>query len=233
MFNFFINYNSDGNYYFLTKDGCISIAILLVIVMAAAAFLFNHKQNAKISTKQLVFSAVSVATAFALSYIKIIQLPWGGSATLCSMLFVCLAGYYYGPKMGLMAAFSYGLLQLLQDGGSYIIHPFQICCDYVFSFMALGLSGFFSKKKHGLVLGYIAGIIGRLVFLSLGGYIFWMSYMPKDFPASLSAVYPIVYNGSFILTEGILTIAVLLIPTVNKGLSYIRKLATSESFTLY
>ncbi|MDO5401935.1 MAG: energy-coupled thiamine transporter ThiT [Eubacteriales bacterium] len=200
----------------------IGIIVLLILFMVVAAFLFGKKSNVKFNTKQLVFSAVSIAIAFALSYVKLFSMPWGGSITLCSMLFVCLVGYFYGQRMGLTAALCYGLLQLLQDGGSYIIHPFQLCCDYLFSFMALGLSGFFANKKNGLVIGYLVGILGRLVFLSLGGYIFWMSYMPESFPASLSAIYPIVYNGSFIAVEGVITIIIISIPAVSKAIKKIK-----------
>jgi thiamine transporter len=228
MFNFFVSYDAETEGYVLSQAGYISIVILLVAILVASAFLFNRKQNAKVSTKQLVFSAVSIAIAFALSYVKIFQMPWGGSITLCSMLFVCLVGYFYGPKLGLMAALAYGLLQLVQDGGTYMIHPFQVCCDYIFSFMALGLSGFFANKKNGLLLGYLTGILGRFVFLSLGGYIFWMSYMPESFPTTLAFLYPIAYNGSYIFAEGLITIIILLVPAVNKGILHIKQAAISE-----
>jgi thiamine transporter len=225
MFKTFISYDVNNECYSLTQTGYITIVILLVAILVASAFLFNHKQNIKISTKQLVYSAASIAIAFALSYIKIWQMPWGGSVTLCSMLFVCLVGYFYGPKLGLMAALAYGFLSLLQDGGSYMLHPFQVCCDYLFSFMALGLSGFFANKKNGLLIGYLVGIFGRFVFLSLGGYIYWMSYMPKSFPKSLSSIYPIAYNGSYILIEGIITVVILIVPAVRKGLAHVKQAA--------
>ena len=37
------------------------------------------------------------------SYIRVFKMPWGGSVTLCSMLFICLIGYWYGVKTGVMA----------------------------------------------------------------------------------------------------------------------------------
>lgn len=229
MLNLFFTYDAEYKSYSLTQTSLIGIVIILILVMIAAAFLFGKKSDVRFHTKQLVFSAVSIAIAFVLSYIKIFQMPWGGSITLCSMLFVCLVGYFYGPRMGLTAALCYGLLQLVQDGGSYIIHPFQLCCDYIFSFMALGLSGFFANKKNGLVIGYLAGILGRLVFLSLGGYIFWMSYMPDNFPKTFSAVYPIAYNGSYIAVEGIITIVILIVPAVSSAIKRIKQSFISEA----
>lgn len=228
MLNFFVSYDAENECYALTQNSYIVLVIILMAALLAAAFLFQKQRSIKLGTKQLVFSAVSIAIAFALSYVKLFQMPWGGSITLCSMLFVCIVGYFYGPKAGLMAAFAYGILQLMQDGGSYIIHPFQVCCDYIFAFMALGLSGFFANKKHGLLIGYWVSALGRLVFLSLGGYIYWMSYMPSSFPKSLTAVYPIAYNGSFILLEAIITSIIICIPAVSKGINHVKKLALSE-----
>ena len=224
MLNFFVNYDSEGAFYSLTKGGYIALAVALVLIMVLAAFLFDRK-NAKYSAKQLVFSAVAIALAFALSYVKIYNMPWGGSVTLCSMLFVCLVGYFYGPKMGLIAGLSYGMLQLIQDGGSYMLSPFQVGYDYIFAFMALGVSGFFYKKKNGLIIGYIVAALARGVFHTIGGYIYWMDYMPDSFPQTLSAIYPIVYNYAYILLEMVGTVIILLIPPVNKALKKVRDMA--------
>ena len=45
-------------------------------------------------------------------------------------------------------------------------------------------------------------VIARGAFHALGGYLYWMSYMPDNFPKSLTAIYPIVYNYSYLLAEG-------------------------------
>lgn len=228
MLSFFVSYSTEEGYYSLTKGGFIALAVILVLLLTGAAFLFNKQKSVRLGTRQLVFSAAAIALGFATSYIKLYSMPWGGSVTLCSMLFVCLAGYFYGPKIGLIAALSYGILQLLQDGGSYILDPFQVCCDYFFSFMALGISGFFSDKKNGLLKGYLASIFGRGVFLSLGGYIYWMSYMPESFPKVLSGIYPIVYNYSYILIEGIITVIIISIPAVKESLKRIKEMAVTQ-----
>ena len=226
MFNFLVSYNAEDSYYSLTKAGFIAIEVILVLILVIAAFFFNPKKSVKFGTRQLVFSAAAMGLAFAASYVKLYSMPWGGSVTLCSMLFVCLAGYFFGPKIGLVTALSYGMLQLLQDGGSYILDPFQVCCDYFFSFMALGLSGFFSDRKHGLITGYLVAIFGRGVFLTLGGYIYWMSYMPESFPHAISGIYPIVYNYSYIIAEGIITVVILSVPAVRHSLRRIKQMAT-------
>jgi len=220
--SFFLNHE-DG-YYTLTKAGTVSLVVLLVALIIIAAMIFDRK-SVKYSVKQIAFSGVCLALAFALSNVKIVEMPWGGSITAFSMLFVCLIGYLYGPKMGLVAAFSYGILQLIQSGGEYMLSPLQVACDYLLAFMGLGVSGFFFKAKNGLMKGYIAGVIVRGIFASIAGYLYWMDYMPESFPSSLKAIYPIAYNYAYLLAEGVVTVVILCIPAVKNAFSKIKQLS--------
>lgn len=107
----------------------------------------------------------------------------------------------------------------------YFLTLFQVCCDYVFAFGALGISGLFRNRKNGLLWGYIAAVFARGFFHSLGGYLYWMDYMPENFPQSLKAVYPIVYNYSYLLVEGIFTVIVIRVPAVVSALERVKKQA--------
>ena len=225
-------FNAEDGYYTLTTPGTVAFVALIVVLLVAAAFLTTKDKESEskknlFSTKQLVFCAVLMALGFATSYVKIIPMPWGGSVTLCSMLFVTLIGYWYGPKVGLICGLAYGTLQFLQDGGSYVLSPLQVCLDYFVAFMALGVSGFFSKKKNGLIIGYIVAILARGLFHSIGGYIYWMEYMPDNFPQSLAFIYPIAYNYAYILLEGVITVVILLLAPVKKALAYAKKTAVN------
>ena len=55
-----------------------------------------------------------------------------------------------------------------------------------------------------------------------------MDYMPENFPQSLAALYPIIYNYSYILLEGVLTLVVISIPAVAQGLNQIKKTVTAK-----
>ena len=235
--------STEDGYYALTTAGIILCVVLIAILIVLTALIghkikdekatqdtditVKSKQSGLFSTKQLVFCAMAIALGFAASYVKILPMPWGGSVTLCSMLFVTLIGYWYGPKIGLCAGLAYGLLQFVQDGGSYILSPLQACLDYIVAFAALGCSGFFSNKKNGLIKGYLIAILLRGLFHTIGGYLYWMDYMPESFPTSLAVVYPIAYNYSYILAEGIITVIILAVPAVRSGMTRIKTMALS------
>ena len=229
--------NKEDGYFTLTTGGVIAVIVIIAILVILTALLREKPVDTEaeqksadsgkkfFSAKQLVFCAAALALGFVTSYIKIIPMPWGGSVTLCSMLFVTLIGYWYGPKIGITAGFAYGLLQFVQDGGSYILSPLQACLDYIVAFAALGLSGLFYKKANGLLKGYVFAIFARGVFHTIGGYLYWMDYMPENFPSSLAAIYPIAYNYAYILAEGLITIVILSLPPVKGAMARVKKMA--------
>ena len=213
--------NAEGG---LTTAGyAVTVIVGIVLFLAAIYFAGKHSEKHKMSTKQLVFCAMAMALAFITSYIKLWEMPWGGSITLCSMLFIVLVGNWYGVGAGILVGLAYGILQFIQE--PYVLSFFQVCCDYILAFAALGVAGFFAKSRHGLLKGYIAAGLARGVFHVIGGYLYWMDYMPDNFPQSLKSIYPIAYNYSYILLEMIITIIVILIPAVAKGLNRVKQTA--------
>ena len=220
MFDFLVT--ADGG---LTTAGYVVSAVVGIALFVGAVFLAGkHSEKKKLTTKQLVFCAVALALAFATSYVRVVKMPWGGSVTLCSMLFIVLVANWYGVATGMMVGFVYGLLQFLQE--PYVLSLFQVCCDYVLAFAALGLAGLFAKSRHGLVKGYILAVFARGAFHVLGGYLYWMDYMPENFPKSLAAVYPILYNYSYLLVEGIITVIIISLPPVVRALGKVKQSAT-------
>lgn len=219
MSNFIVT--TDGG---LTAIGYILGAVIVVALILISTLLTKKNAGKKLSTKQLVYCSAAIALAYITSYFKLFPLPFGGSVTLFSMLFICLIGYWYGSKIGILSGLAYGILQFLQE--PYVLSLFQVCCDYIFAFAALGLAGCFYKSRNGLIKGYILGVFVRGAFHSLGGYLYWMDYMPDNFPKVLAGVYPIVYNYSFLIAEAILTIIVITLPPMRKALIQIKKSAT-------
>ena len=222
MFDLLVN--AEGG---LTTAGyVVTISVGIVLFLAAVFFAGKRSKRQKMTTKQLVFCAAAMALAFVTSYVKIFQMPWGGSVTLCSMLFIVLVANWYGVGTGVLVGLAYGILQFIQE--PYVLSFFQVCCDYILAFAALGVAGFFAKKKHGLLKGYIAAVLARGAFHALGGYLYWMDYMPDNFPKSLTAIYPIAYNYSFLLAEAAITLVIICIPAVAKGLGKVKQIAEQD-----
>ena len=201
IMNFLVNkILDDGSVsYGLTGSGYVVLIIVCVLLMTIGCFARDN--NSKLNVKHIAF-----------------KLPMGGSVTLFSMLFIVLIGYWYGIKTGLTAAIAYGVLQLLLD--PYILNIPQVLLDYILGFGALGLSGVFSKSKHGLVKGYIIGVIGRFICSFLSGWIFFAVYTPEFFNSAV--LYSVVYNGSYIGLEAVVTLVVISLPSVNKALAYVK-----------
>ena len=200
--------NAEGS---LTTAG-YAVTIIAGIALFLAAVFFASKSSSKkrMSTKQLVFCAAALALA-------------GGSVTLFSMLFIVLIANWYGVKTGILVGFAYGIIQFIQE--PYVLTFFQVCCDYILAFAALGVAGFFAKSKYGLVKGYIIAVLARGVFHVIGGYLYWMDYMPDNFPKALASLYPILYNYSYLLVEGVITVIIISIPAVSKALGRVKQMA--------
>lgn len=212
----------DENIFRLTVPGIIAIAILIALLLFFSPKL-RKKDSDKPSgsiTKQLAFSGVAIALGLITSeFIPTISLPMGGSITLFSMLFVVLIGYMFGIKAGIMSGLAYGMLQFVIDPKFYSLP--QLLCDYPLAFGALGLSGLFHNKKHGLSFGYLAGVFGRYVFAFLSGWIFFGYYAPEGTPA---VIYSLGYNLTYILPEAVITLIILQLPPVKNGILQLKQM---------
>lgn len=161
--------------------------------------------------RKFAISALLIAVAFALSFVKIIHLPFGGMVTAFSMLFAGLPAYFFGIKYGFMASIVYSLIHIIVD--PYIIHPFQVFLDYILPFSCFGIIGFFKDMKYGLQIGYVIACFIRFFSSALSGYIFFSDYAPETWNP---IVYTIVYNASYVFTECILTLIFLSLKPVKK-----------------
>lgn len=227
MFQFFYTPTDEwgDNAVKLTGAGILAVAVVILVLLLVTLVVrrIQTKKNSKrMTTKQLVFSSAAMALGMVTSMIKLFDLPMGGSVTLLSMLFVVLIAYWYGPYVGVVTGIAYGLLQFIIEPIFYTVP--QMLVDYPLAFGALGLAGFFYKKKHGLVIGYMVGILGRYFFTFLSGVIFFAAYA-----GDMNVVaYSLAYNGSYIMTEAIITLVIIALPPVSRALLHVKRLATED-----
>ena len=159
--------------------------------------------------RKFVISALCVALAFVLSFVKVFRMPLGGSVTLMSMFVISMPAYLFGARYGFMSSFVYAILQLVQGGT--MLHPLQIFLDYIFAFTCFGIVAFFRDIKHGSYVGFLIACIIRWLSSSLSGYIFFREYAPATWNPIL---YTLAYNGGYIFAEYLITIVIVTIPQV-------------------
>ena len=148
----------------------------------------------------IVEGAIMVALAQVLGYLKLWQMPNGGSVTFVMLpIFVYCVRWGFGR--GMLAAFALAVLQFLLDGGLALGWQ-SIIGDYLLAYTALGLAGLFSKRKYGFFWGTLVGSLARFVVAWVVGATIWAEYMPDSFFGMTMVspwIYSLLYNGSYIL----------------------------------
>lgn len=162
--------------------------------------------NTKIRT--LAECGILVAMATVLGQMKLLDLPYGGSVTLASMLPVALFAYRHGVLRGLVAGLLYGGIQLLL--GLNTLSYFTtwqsvvaiILLDYLLAFGVLGLSGIFRREKaHGgidLLVGLAFACVLRYLLHVIAGATLWVGL---SIPDSLALGYSLGYNATYMIPE--------------------------------
>ena len=157
------------------------------------------------TTRRLVTSAMLIAVASVLAlvseFIPFLQLRFGGTLTLASMLPIILISYMYGLKWGLGSAAVYAVIQIFMgfktvaalftpDSDSYMALWMAICVvllDYFLAYTSLGLGGIFARKKGGclrLVLGCVVAQVICYAFHVLSGFLFYGAWADWFFTES-------------------------------------------------
>ncbi len=160
-------------------------------------------------TRMLCEGAIMVALAQILSYIKIMELPNGGSLTP-AMFPILLFAVRWGLKDGLLAGFVFGLLQLIFDG-AYAWGWQSMLLDYLVAFPPLGLAGLFKGKKWGIFAGTVLGCLGRFIVHFISGITIYRIYAPTEILGTVfdePNLYSLAYNGSYMLPNTILALVI-------------------------
>ncbi len=205
----------------------LAIVVLLVIgaaVIAATVFVVNkvrRNNEGKVLTgiqwtaRELVFGALCIAIAFALSYLRFFKMPQGGSITPASMLPIMMFAYIYGTPKGLIVGLAYGLLQLLQD--AFVVHWAQLILDYCVAFTILALAGLFRKSIYPGML--LAGVLRYAVHV-VSGIIFFAEYAGDQ----NVLLYSMSYN-SFALVDLAICIVIAAIPPIHRMIESLKNQA--------
>ena len=136
-------------------------------------------KKSKLTLRCLCEAAIMIALAQILGYLKLYELPQGGSITLSMLpIFLFCSRWGFGP--GMLASFAFSLLQLFLDG-AYAWSWQSMLGDYIFAFTVLGFAGLFSKKRFGFFYGTLLGSALRFLVHYVVGATVWGEYMPETF----------------------------------------------------
>lgn len=166
---------------------------------------------------KLALSAIFVALATGLSFIKIWEMPLGGSITLLSMLPIAMISIMLGLKWGIGSAFVYSLIQLMfgiSEVLSWGLTPVMLVgtmlLDYILPFTVLGVAGVFVKKGYvGICAGVVLALGLRFLSHFLSGVIIFQNLEQFELFGTLFAnrpyLYSFCYNGFYMIPEIIIT----------------------------
>lgn len=171
----------------------------------------------KISVKMLTESAIMIALATVLSFIKLWDFPAGGSITIASMFPIAVIAYRYGAPWGIFTAIVHGIVQQLVSLStlSYVT-TWQsvvavILLDYVVAFAVVGLASVFRKKiarpSTALVMGSLLACVLRYLCHVISGATVWAGL---SIPDEAALIYSISYNATYMIPETIILLLVAL-----------------------
>ena len=165
-------------------------------------------------TKRLTESAVMLALTLILSYLKLLDLPYGGSITLCSMLPPILIAYRHGILWGFGMGITNGILQLLMgiSALSYATSATAavaiILLDYIIAFAVSGFGGIFKNafknQTASIAFGTAFVCFLRYICHVISGCTVWAGL---SIPNTQALIYSLAYNATYMLPELIISVA--------------------------
>ena len=171
--------------------------------------------NTQKTVRALVESAMMVSLATVLSIFKLIEMPYGGSVTIASMLPMIILAYRNGLGWGLGSGLVYAAIQQLLglNNLSYVTGWQSVLAviflDYVLAFAVVGIGGVFRKvaKSQRSALLFGAVLVSALRYLChvISGATVWAGL---SIPTEAALIYSIGYNATYMLPEAIILTAV-------------------------
>lgn len=162
---------------------------------------------------RLTESAVMIAFATVLSVIKLIDMPHGGSVTLCSMIPLTIVSYRYGFTWGAFSSVVYSLVQLLlgMENFSYATSATAVILivifDYILAFTGYSFAGLLKSTKLSqtsiLSIAVILSGIFRYLCHTIVGYAVWRDI---SLPTTQAWIYSFSYNAVYMIPEIISTV---------------------------
>lgn len=190
--------------------------------------------------RKLIATLILLGLFVLASSVKVVVLPQGGAVTCLSLLFLWLVTFFFGFKYGLVCSVLFGLARLGVDclTKEYIIDNFMaILLEYPLGYGVFCLGGLlkepkreryggFGKASKGVLfklrMGYVIGLFGQFVFFVISAVCFY----PPDRAGFLNNLgFCMIYDGSYLVVEGAVTVLALCVPQMCEALLYLKDIA--------
>ena len=176
-------------------------SVLALLGVLALILGMLRVRRIEFSIHLIVNIALMLGLAIILHQIRLYHMPQGGSITLGGMVPLLLLAYRYGPGIGALGGFLFGLINMIQD--PYILHPVQVLFDYPLPYMAMGLAGLFPQR---ILPGTALAFLTRLICHVIPGVVFFASFAPAG---QSPLVYSLIFNGTYLVPEFIICAVIL------------------------
>ncbi|MCF0136205.1 MAG: energy-coupled thiamine transporter ThiT [Lachnospiraceae bacterium] len=164
------------------------------------------------NARRLTESALMIALAVLLGFVKLVDLPYGGSITMASMVPVILVAYRHGTPWGLLTGLVYSLIEFVLGSGvlSYATSAAAavaiVLLDYILAFTAVGLGSIFRGKLNNSAAvgaGTLVVCLVRYLMHVISGCTVWAGL---SIPTGDALIYSVIYNATYMLPETIVAI---------------------------
>ena len=162
--------------------------------------------------RALCEGAIFTALALILSYAEIpIGVSFGGFGGSLSFVMIplILCAIRWGTAQGLCVGLAFGVLKYFFSNGWALTWE-SIILDYAAAYMLLGIGGLLKGSSNKAWLAALIACFGRFIVHFISGITIYAEYVSPIFGwnGSSSAIYSILYNGSYMLPNTVLTVLI-------------------------
>lgn len=167
-------------------------------------------KNVNQTTRMLCEAAVSIALAYALSFLEL-DLWFQGGSIGAAMIPLIMFAVRWGAGWGIAAGAVFGTLKYFLGLDSFAVNWISIIFDYGGAYAMVGLAGLLKRKANLIPLAALIGGAARFLVHYISGVTVYAEYMPEEFMGLTMTspfFYSALYNGGYMLPSTILAVAV-------------------------
>ena len=149
-------------------------------------------KNVNQTTRMLCEGAVSIALAYALTFVEL-DLWFQGGSISAAMIPIILFAVRWGAPGGIAAGAVFGTLKYFLGLDSFVLNWISIIFDYTGAYAMVGLAGLFKRRANLIPLAALVAGAARFIVHYISGVTVYAEYMPEEF-MGLTMTSPFFYS---------------------------------------